>query len=107
MVFNFRYDETDSGDDSAGQTFTWLIRFTEQVSFDKMQEGVSTALFEGKWGAGSWKKLKEDERDYQKTAYIEDAEMYNIPEDVPEEDVVEEEEEEDETDEENDSGSGK
>lgn len=105
MVFNFRYDEVSSGEDeSVGQTFTWLIRFTEQSSFDKMQVGVSTALFEGKWGAGSWKKLKEDERDYQKTAYIEDSEMYSIPEDEPEEEQVEEEEEEEEeTDEENDS----
>lgn len=55
MVFNFRSDESP---DAPSMTYTWLIRFTEQVNFDKMQEAVSTALFEGKWGAGSWKKLK-------------------------------------------------
>lgn len=62
MVFNFRYDAPvaagSTEEAETGQTFTWLIRFLEQGSFDKMQEGISTALFEGKWGAGSWKKLK-------------------------------------------------
>lgn len=57
MVFNFKYDTSDSVE-GGGQTYTWLVRFTEQVNFDKMQEGISTALFEGKWGKGSWKKLK-------------------------------------------------
>lgn len=43
--------------------------------------------------------MQEDERDYQKTAYIEDAEMYGIPEEAPEEeDQVEEEEEEEDDD---------
>ena len=62
MVFNFRYDAPVAAgateEAETGQTFTWLIRFLEQGSFDRMQEGVSTALFERKWGAGSWKKLK-------------------------------------------------
>lgn len=56
MVFNFKYDTSSA--EAGGQTYTWLVRFTEQVNFDKMQEGISTALFEGKWGKGSWKKLK-------------------------------------------------
>ncbi len=96
MVFNFSLEE-------GGEVYTWLIRFKDEDLFNKMQEGISTALFEDKWGKGAWKKLKEDERDYQKTAYIEDAEMYGIEEENAEE-QDEEPAQEEEDDEDEDSG---
>jgi len=94
MVFNFSLE-------AGGEVYTWLIRFKDEDTFNRMQEGISTALFEDKWGKGAWKKLKEDERDYQKTAYIEDAEMYGIEEEGQDErdeaqPEVDDEEEDDE-----------
>lgn len=98
MVFNFSLDE-------GGEVYTWLIRFKEENSFNQIQEGISTALFEDKWGKGAWNKLKSDERDYQKTAYIEDAEMYGIEEEGQDEQEEEEQDQGQEDDEEEeDSG---
>lgn len=78
MVFNF---STGAGtDEEPAHVYTWLLRFATESVFDKMQHTVATALFEGKWGAGAWNKLKEDEREYQRSAYVEDAEMYGIDE---------------------------
>jgi hypothetical protein len=107
MVFNFR-PEADGDDFSP--IYTWLIRFSELALFDTMQHTVTTALFEGKWGTGTWNKLKEDEREYQRGAYVdrEDAEMYGIPEEGQdeEEEVAEEQEEEDEDEDEGEVESG-
>jgi hypothetical protein len=117
MVFNFSAD-TDTEEGKGSETFTWLLRLPEEDSFGKLQSKVSAALFEDKWGTGSWNKLKEDEREYSRKAYLEeDAEMWDGAEDeedeleeVPEEEEEESEEEEEEpvalrdSDEESDSG---
>lgn len=100
MVFNFSPEPEAEGEQP--HVYTWLIRFAVESTFDKMQHAVATALFEGKWGVGAWNKLKEDEMEYQRSAYVEDAEMQDIPEeeDDPEEGVEGEEEEESEEEEE-------
>ncbi|KAK4698617.1 hypothetical protein P7C70_g7656, partial [Phenoliferia sp. Uapishka_3] len=105
VVFNFRPD-VEEGEDEFAMTFTWLVKFEDEESFGAVQQGVSEATYELKWGMGSWKKLKEDDKEYQRTAYIEDSEMYGMNEKAPDEvgDEIYEEEEEDEEsgDEEND-----
>ncbi|GAA5853820.1 hypothetical protein JCM5353_002297 [Sporobolomyces roseus] len=96
MVFNF------SSDDNS-ETFTWLLRLPDENSFSALQSQVSAALFEDKWGSGSWNKLKEDEREYSRKAYLEeDAEMWDDNEEEEEEEVAvaEEEEESEESEEE-------
>jgi len=98
MVFNF------SSDDNS-ETFTWLLRLPDENSFSSLQSQVSAALFEDKWGTGSWNKLKEDEREYSRKAYLEeDAEMWDDNEEDEEEEqaaaAVEEEEESEESEEE-------
>ncbi|GAA6018871.1 hypothetical protein JCM11491_001707 [Sporobolomyces phaffii] len=98
MVFNF---SSDGEDGTAIETFTWLLRLPDEGQFSKLQAEVSAALFEDKWGQGSWNKLKEDEREYSRKAYLEeDAEMWDDNEDEDEEEEarapVEEEESEEE-----------
>lgn len=106
MVFNFR-PEVDSDSDELPPTYTWLIRFSSAPPFDQMQQGVTTALFEGKWGSGAWNKLKEDEREYQRSAYVDgDAEMEVIDEEDEEQPTPEEEEEESEDEDEGEVESG-
>jgi len=94
MVFNF------SSDDNS-ETFTWLLRLPDENSFSALQSQVSAALFEDKWGSGSWNKLKEDEREYSRKAYLEeDAEMWDDNEEEVEEEAAAVEEEESEESEE-------
>ncbi|GAA5909052.1 hypothetical protein JCM5296_000602 [Sporobolomyces johnsonii] len=91
MVFNFSSDAADG----ASETFTWLLKLPNPEAFAALQAAVSAALFEDKWGAGSWNKLKEDEREYSRKAYLEeDAEMWD--EEAEGEEPQEEEEEEEE-----------
>ncbi|KAM0751534.1 VID27-domain-containing protein [Meredithblackwellia eburnea MCA 4105] len=120
VVFNCYNGDYPSASDSEGEhreedfskVWTWCVKFESLDDFSAFQLGVSEALYELKWGPGSWKKLKEDEKDYQKTAYIEDQEMYDIPEnehqeqEVPEEDESEEEESEEEEDSEDERDRG-
>jgi len=102
MVFNFSADKEDGTSD----TFTWLLRLPDENGFSNLQSEVSAALFEDKWGQGSWNKLKEDEREYSRKAYLEeDAEMWDDSQEDEEEEYetptgVEEEEEESEEEEE-------
>ncbi|GAA6020127.1 hypothetical protein JCM10207_006265 [Rhodosporidiobolus poonsookiae] len=101
MVFNYAVE----GDADAGQpaqTFTWLLRLPDDDAFAALQAAVSAALFEDKWGAGSWKKLKEDERDYARKAWLEeDAEMWDAEEEEAQREAQQAEEEaEDEEEEE-------
>ncbi|GAA5951255.1 hypothetical protein JCM3765_002424 [Sporobolomyces pararoseus] len=99
MVFNFSADTPEG----SVETYTWLLRLPDENGFSKLQSEVSAALFEDKWGQGSWNKLKEDEREYSRKAYLEeDAEMWDDSQEGEEEDEyetpasVEEEEEEEE-----------
>lgn len=101
MVFNFRPESNPDDAVTATappQVYTWLIRFPTRAAFDAMQHAVTSALFEGKWGAGAWNKLKDDEREYANKAWIEDAEMedqFVEEEDEEEEDGEDDEDEED------------
>ncbi|KAK4049731.1 Vacuolar import and degradation protein 27 [Microbotryomycetes sp. JL221] len=97
MVFNFRPESSDA--DPSPATYTWLLRFTDRAAFDRTQQAVTTALFEGKWGVGAWNKLKEDEQEYQRNAYLDDAEMEDAQEVLDEQPEEEEEEDDDDQDE--------
>ncbi|KAM0791670.1 hypothetical protein ACM66B_000470 [Microbotryomycetes sp. NB124-2] len=97
MVFNFRPEATETEPDPA--TYTWLLRFSDRSVFERMQQAVTTALFEGKWGVGAWNKLKEDEQEYQRSAYLEDADMEDAQQAVEEEQAEEDEDEDDDEEE--------
>ncbi|BGO98180.1 Vacuolar import and degradation protein 27 [Rhodotorula toruloides] len=97
MVFN--YTAPPSSDDSQSQpiTYTWLLRLSTDEAFAALQASVSAALFEDKWGAGSWGKLKEDDREYARKAWLEeDAEMWDAEKEDAEEAEAQEEESEEE-----------
>ncbi|GAA5937065.1 Vid27p [Sporobolomyces koalae] len=108
MVFNFSADspatEDDQTETTSSETFTWLLRLPDENGFSQLQSKVSEALFEDKWGSGSWNKLKDDEREYSRKAYLEeDAEMWEgddeqspVHEDESEPESEEDEEEEEE-----------
>ena len=101
MVFNYTAPAVD--EHSSSETYTWLLRLADEEAFAALQAAVSAALFEDKWGAGSWNKMKEDDREYARKAWLEeDAEMWDAeePEQFEEEDEEEEEEEEEEDEEE-------
>lgn len=81
MSFNYRHDEPFEigGDkDPITRVYTWLVRFADTASFDRMQAGVMKALFESKVGENEWAKLKDTERDYVRDAYVEDVEMDDL-----------------------------
>ncbi|KWU45689.1 VID27-domain-containing protein, partial [Rhodotorula sp. JG-1b] len=96
MVFNYTAPAVD--EHSSPETYTWLLRLADDEAFAALQAAVSAALFEDKWGAGSWNKMKEDDREYARKAWLEeDAEMWDAEE--PEQPEEEEDEEEDEEEE--------
>lgn len=101
MVFNYTAPAVDEV--SAPETYTWLLRLSDEEAFTALQAAVSAALFEDKWGAGSWNKMKDDDREYARKAWLEeDVEMWDAEEaeaeaeEDAEEGEEEEEEEEDE-----------
>ncbi|GAA5979440.1 hypothetical protein JCM10908_002924 [Rhodotorula pacifica] len=100
MVFNYTAPAAD--EHSAPETYTWLLRLADEEAFASLQAAVSAALFEDKWGAGSWNKMKDDDREYARKAWLEeDAEMWDVEEEAEElEDGEEEEDEEEEEEEE-------
>ncbi|BGP18906.1 Vacuolar import and degradation protein 27 [Rhodosporidiobolus nylandii] len=100
MVFNYSVDSEVEGEPA--QTFTWLLRLGDDDAFSELQAAVSAALFEDKWGKGSWAKLKDEERSYARKAWLEeDAEMWDAEEEEAEREAQEQqEEEEDESEEE-------
>ncbi|BGP22446.1 vacuolar import and degradation protein [Rhodotorula toruloides] len=103
MVFNYTAPPADSDSDSQSQpvTYTWLLRLSTDEAFSALQASVSAALFEDKWGAGSWGKLKEDDREYARKAWLEeDAEMWDAEEDEGDVGEGQDEEEEEESEEE-------
>ncbi|GAA5835390.1 hypothetical protein JCM11251_005221 [Rhodosporidiobolus azoricus] len=105
MVFNYTVTPEEGDDSGAGsQTFTWLLRLSDEAAFSALQASVSAALFEDKHGAGTWNKLKEEERKYAREAWLEeDEEMWDGEQ---EQGVEEEEEEEDSEEEEEEERSG-
>ncbi|GAA5977039.1 hypothetical protein JCM11641_001283 [Rhodosporidiobolus odoratus] len=108
MVFNYSVpaEEEQGQGEGGGQTFTWLLRLSSEEEFGRLQAEVSEALFEDKWGKGSWRKLKEEERIYARKAWLEEDEEMWVEEvargeerDEEEEGSAEEEEEESEEEE--------
>jgi hypothetical protein len=95
-VFNFEYLSfifNHYAED--GSAYSWLLRFKDQVSEERFQEGLMQALWE-QLNEMKWTKVKENDREYVLDAFqdltMEDADA------LPEEEEEEEDEEEDETD---------
>ncbi|KAJ5472896.1 hypothetical protein N7530_006897 [Penicillium desertorum] len=90
-VFNFEYLSFIFNHYSEdGSAYSWLLRFKDQASEERFQEGLMQALWE-QLNEVKWTKVKENDRDYVLDAFqdltMEDAD------DIPEEEVEEEEEE--------------
>ncbi|KAI0418930.1 VID27 cytoplasmic protein [Xylaria grammica] len=77
-----------------GSAYSWLLRFRDQDTLARFQEGLMQALWE-QLNEQKWAKVKERERQYVLDAF-EDLKMDDAP--------IEEEEEEEETDETDDDG---
>ncbi|KAJ5930243.1 Vacuolar import and degradation protein 27 [Penicillium verhagenii] len=93
-VFNFEYLSfifNHYAED--GSAYSWLLRFKNQPSEERFQEGLMQALWE-QLNEMKWTKVKENDREYVLDAF-QDLTMEDT-EDQPEEE--EEEEEEEETD---------
>lgn len=71
-----------------GSAYSWLLRFKDQPTLERFQEGLLRALWE-QLNEVKWEKIKEKERDYVVDAFADLA-----MEDVPEEEEPEEEHEE-------------
>ncbi|KAK0113829.1 hypothetical protein ONS95_014076 [Cadophora gregata] len=88
-VFNFEYLSfifnayTPNGD-----AYSWLLRFKNQETETRFQEGLMQALWE-QLNEIKWNKSKEDERDYVLEAF-QDLAMDDAPEEEEEEEVEEE-----------------
>ncbi|KAK7739703.1 Vacuolar import and degradation protein 27 [Cytospora paraplurivora] len=97
-VFNFEFLSfifNQFSDD--GSAYSWLLRFKDQATLERFQEGLLRALWE-QLNEIKWTKVKETERDYVADAFadlaMEDAEAKDA-EPEEEEYTAEEEEEED------------
>lgn len=93
-VFNFEYISfifNQFAED--GSVYSWLLRFKDQASLERFQQGIMQALWE-QLNELKWTKAKESDRDYVLEAF-QDLTMEDAP-DMPE-DEEEEEESEDES----------
>ncbi|KAI0097567.1 VID27 cytoplasmic protein [Nemania sp. FL0031] len=77
-----------------GSAYSWLLRFRDQDTLARFQEGLMQALWE-QLNEQKWSKVKDRERQYVLDAF-EDLKMDDAP--IAEEEEEEEEEERDETD---------
>ncbi|RKU43128.1 hypothetical protein DL546_006346 [Coniochaeta pulveracea] len=79
-----------------GQAYSWLLRFKDQKTLERFQEGLLQALWE-QLNQMKWSKIKDQERDYVADAFadlaMDDAEQEH--EEEHEEEVEEEEVEDD------------
>ncbi|KAJ9148656.1 VID27-domain-containing protein [Pleurostoma richardsiae] len=83
-VFNFEFLSFIFNQFSEdGSAYSWLLRFKDQATLERFQEGLLRALWE-QLNEIKWTKIKEKERDYVADAFA----------DLAMEDVAEEEEEE-------------
>ena len=84
-----------------GSAYSWLLRFKDQPTLERFQEGLMRALWE-QLNEVKWTKVKDQERQYVLDAF-EDLKMDDIPEGqeaAEEEEEEEEEETEDDTEDE-------
>ncbi|KAH8888472.1 VID27-domain-containing protein [Thozetella sp. PMI_491] len=73
-----------------GSAYSWLLRFKDQPTLERFQEGLLRALWE-QLNEVKWTKMKDKERDYVTDAFA-DLAMEDVPEE-PEQEAEEEEEE--------------
>lgn len=93
-VFNFEYlSFIFNHYTEDGSAYSWLLRFKDQATEERFQEGLMQALWE-QLNEMKWVKVKKDDRDYVLDAF-QDLTMEDSP---PEEAEEEEEEEEDKDD---------
>ncbi|PQE24600.1 hypothetical protein CJF31_00011262 [Rutstroemia sp. NJR-2017a BVV2] len=96
-VFNFEYSSfIFNAYTEDHQAYSWLLRFKDQETITRFQEGLMQALWE-QLNEIKWAKSKEDERDYVLEAF-QDLKMEDAPDFVEEEEEEEYEEAEDEDD---------
>ncbi|KAI9641329.1 Vacuolar import and degradation protein 27 [Ciborinia camelliae] len=99
-VFNFEYQSfIFNAYTPDNQAYSWLLRFKDQETITRFQEGLMQALWE-QLNEIKWNKSKEDERDYVLEAF-QDLTMEDAP-DIVEGEEEEEEEEEEEVEDEDD-----
>ncbi|KAL2163248.1 hypothetical protein VTH06DRAFT_5304 [Thermothelomyces fergusii] len=81
-----------------GSAYSWLLRFKDQATLERFQEGLLQALWE-QLNETKWNKIKDKERDYVADAFndltMEDSEQAREEEEEEEEHAEEEDEEED------------
>lgn len=100
-VFNFEYlSFIFNHYTEDGSAYSWLLRFKDQPTEERFQEGLMQALWE-QLNEMKWVKVKEDDRDYVLDAF-QDLTMEDTPPEEGEE--AEEDEEEEEEEEEQDDG---
>ncbi|KAI9743354.1 MAG: hypothetical protein M1818_003200 [Claussenomyces sp. TS43310] len=96
-VFNFEYlSFIFNHFTEDGSAYSWLLRFKDQETVVRFQEGLMQALWE-QLNELKWNKTKEDDREYVLEAF-QDMTMEDAPEGDPEEDEEGEVEDEDEDD---------
>ncbi|KAK3904476.1 VID27 cytoplasmic protein-domain-containing protein [Staphylotrichum tortipilum] len=92
-VFNFEFLSfifNQFSDD--GSAYSWLLRFKDQATLERFQEGLLRALWE-QLNEMKWSKIKDKERDYVADAFN-DLAMEDSEQPEEEEEFVEEEDEE-------------
>ncbi|KAJ2902896.1 Vacuolar import and degradation protein 27 [Zalerion maritima] len=77
-----------------GQAFSWLLRFKDQPTLERFQEGLLRALWE-QLNETKWTKIKDKDRDYVAEAFN-DLTMEDAPDVILEEEEEEEKEDEEE-----------
>ncbi len=94
-VFNFEFLSfifNQFSDD--GSAYSWLLRFKDQATLERFQEGLLQALWE-QLNEMKWSKIKDKDRDYVADAFNDLAMEDSEPVEEEEEFVEEEDEEED------------
>ncbi|TLD24263.1 hypothetical protein PspLS_06460 [Pyricularia sp. CBS 133598] len=99
-VFNFEFLSFIFNHFSDHGAVSWLVRFKDQETLERFQEGLMRALWE-QLNEMKWEKIKEKERDYVTEAFADLA-----MEDSPDRQLLEEEDEEEEEEEEEDTDDG-
>ncbi|KAH8819689.1 VID27 cytoplasmic protein-domain-containing protein [Xylogone sp. PMI_703] len=93
-VFNFEFlSFIFNAYTESNEAYSWLLRFKDQETMVRFQEGLMQALWE-QLNEIKWNKNKDDERDYVLEAFT-DLTMEDAPEQEGEEEEEEEEEEDD------------
>lgn len=102
-VFNFEYlSFIFNHYTEDGEAYSWLLRFKDQETEERFQEGLMQALWE-QLNEMKWVKVKDNDREYVLDAF-QDLTMDDVQEEEKEEAEAEAEEEEEEEEESQDDG---